>query len=166
MELQSRGYIIVKACKVMNDKNTITMRNNRKCCFVISRSRAVCNLKQRNMSIFFSQIHAKRTIKSKEHRDITNKTYNNSCLVAEKTYEKENLEKKKKKNVYEKPFKSKQDKDITKITYNSSYSMNIKFQKVIGKKWIMQGNNGYMNKQNGSASVLEQRVIYLCRRSV
>ena len=76
---------------------------------------------------------------------------------------KENLEKK---NVYEKPIKSKQDKDITKITYNSSYSMNIKFQKVIGKKRIMKGNNGYMNKQNGSASVPEQRVIYLCRRSV
>ena len=79
---------------------------------------------------------------------------------------KENLEKRKKKNVYEKPIKSKQDKDITKITYNSSYSMNIKFQKVIGKKRIMKGNNEYMNKQNGSASVPEQQVIYLCRRSI
>ena len=39
VEMQSRGYAIAEACKVMNVENIITMRNNRRCRFIISRSR-------------------------------------------------------------------------------------------------------------------------------
>ena len=105
----------------MNTENTITMRNNRRCCFVISRSRVVSDLKQRNRSMFFPWRHAKITIKSKEDRYIMEKMYKAAVWLPRKFMKRKRKEKfQKKNNVYEKNllFRKKNNKKCWCFTLN------------------------------------------------